>query len=192
MYEDTPVWPLSLRLIHWLSAALVLGALGYGVYMVQAAQNAAQRFELTQFHKSIGLAVLVITIARLWLRILTAAPRPERTIPLLRIAARAAHVGLYVLLLVLPLSGWLMATTTPVRVPTLVFGLFELPYPLAPALPTYRIARAIHVTAAIALASLIALHVAAALLHALFRRDRTFARMWREQPSPMTHLTPTG
>ena len=38
----------------------------------------------------------------------------------------------------MPLSGWLMATTTPVRVPTIVFGLFALPYPLAPDLAIYR------------------------------------------------------
>jgi hypothetical protein len=45
----------------------------------------------------------------------------------------------------MPLSGWLMASTTPVRVPTFVFGLFELPYPLALDFATYRFARAIHV-----------------------------------------------
>jgi cytochrome b561 len=49
----------------------------------------------------------------------------------------------------MPLSGWLMASTTPVRVPTFVFGLFELPYPLALDFATYRFARAIHVASAI-------------------------------------------
>ena len=172
-------WSVSLRLIHWVSAALVLGALGYGVYMVQVAQSAAERFELTQTHKSFGVAVLAITVARLCLRMLATAPKPERGGPLLLAAAKTAHIALYALLLAMPLSGWLMATTTPVRVPTFVFGLFELPYPLAPALPTYRLAHAIHVASALALASLIVLHVAAALVHALLWRDRTLARMWR-------------
>jgi len=72
-----------------------------------------------------------------------------------------------------------MASTTPVRVPTFVFGLFRLPNPFAPDLPTFRFAHAVHVAAAIALASLIGLHVAAALVHALVWRDRTLARMWR-------------
>jgi len=179
MDNSAKVWPLSLRMVHWVSAVLVVGAFGYGVYMVQVVQNAAQRFELTQVHKSIGIAVLVITVVRLFLRIGATAPKPGPSAPLLLVAAKTAHIALYALLLAMPLSGWLMVTTTPVRVPTLAFGLFELPYPLAPALPTYRIARAIHVTSAIALASLIALHAAAALVHALMWRDRTLARMWR-------------
>jgi cytochrome b561 len=72
----------------------------------------------------------------------------------------------------LPLSGWLMATTTPVRVPTVVLGLFALPYPLTPDLATYRLAHAIHVTTAIALALLVILHSAAAMAHALRGRRR--------------------
>jgi cytochrome b561 len=103
------------------------------------------------------------SVARLCLRMLATAPKPGRGGPLLLAAAKTAHIALYALLLAMPLSGWLMATTTPVRVPTFVFGLFELPYPLTPALPTYRLAHAIHVASALALASLIVLHVAAAL-----------------------------
>lgn len=79
----------------------------------------------------------------------------------------------------LTLSGWLMATSTPVRIPTMVFGLFALPYPLAPDLMTYRFAHALHVAAAVATAGLVALHVAAALVHALWWRDGVLMRMWR-------------
>jgi cytochrome b561 len=78
----------------------------------------------------------------------------------------------------MPLSGWLMATTTPVRVPTFVFGLVELPYPLLPDLTTYRIAHTIHVVSAIFLASLVVLHIVAAVIHAFVWQDRTLARMW--------------
>jgi cytochrome b561 len=159
----------------------VLGALGYGVYMVQVVENPAERFDLTQTHKSIGITVLALTLARLCLRMLMAAPKPEPAAPFLLMAAKTAHIALYVMLMAMPLSGWLMATTTPVRVPTFIFGLFQLPYPLAPALPAYRLAHVIHVASAITLALLIALHLAAALLHALVWRDRTLARMWREQ-----------
>lgn len=173
-------WPLSLRLVHWASAALVIGTLGFGVYMVQLVHDPARRFELTQTHKGIGIVVLALTVVRLVLRILTVAPKPEPAAPSLLMAAGTVHVALYALLLAMPLSGWLMATTTPVRVPTVVLGLFELPYPLAPDLAAYRIAHAIHVSLAIALAALIALHVAAALAHALLWRDRTLARMFRK------------
>jgi cytochrome b561 len=178
------VWPLSLRLVHWASAALVFAALGLGTYMVQLVHDPAERFELTQTHKSIGITVLALAVVRLCLRILTNAPKPEPAAPLVLLAAKVAHVFLYALLLLMPLSGWLMATTTPVRVPTFVFGMVGLPYPLSPDLATYRIAHTIHVVSAIFLASLVVLHIAAALIHAFLWQDRTLARMWwRRSPA---------
>ena len=181
MDEGASAWPLSLRLVHWASAALVVGMLGLGLYMVQIIHDPAVRFDLTQIHKSIGVVVLALTAARLCLRGLATAPRPEPAAPAVLLAAKAAHIALYALLLALPLSGWLMATTTPVRVPTVVFGLFALAYPFAPDLPTYRLAHAVHVAAAVLLAALIVLHGAAALAHALIWRDRTLARIWSKR-----------
>jgi cytochrome b561 len=180
MSESVRVWPLSLRLIHWSSAALVIGALCLGVYMVQFVQNPAERFDFTQTHKSIGVTIFALTVVRLCLRIRTATPKREPCGPVLLLVAKATHIGLYALLLLLPFSGWLMTTTTPIRVPTTVLGLLELPYPFAPHLPTYQVARAIHVAAAFSLATLIILHVTAAIAHALWWRDRTVARMWRK------------
>jgi cytochrome b561 len=158
-------WPRALRLVHWVSAVLVFGLLALGTYMVQLVDDPAKRFDLTQTHKSIGVVVLALAVARICLRMLATAPKREFA-PLL-LAAKATHAGLYVLLLLLPLSGWLMATTTPVRVPTVVFGLFVLPYPLPPDLATYRLAHAIHIATAISLALLVFLHSAAAMAHAL-------------------------
>jgi len=179
MNEGAGAWPLSLRLVHWVTAVLVIGTLVLGVYVVQFVADTGRRYELTQVHKSIGIAVFALTVGRLCLRAVIRAPRPEPGAPMLLLAAKAAHIALYVLLLVMVSSGWMMTTTTPVRVPTVVFGLFQLPYPLAPNMAVYRIVRIVHVAAAISLAALIALHVAAALTHALFWGDRTLARMWR-------------
>ena len=171
------MWPLPLRLIHWISAALVIVALGLGTYMVWFVDDPAARFDLTQTHKSIGVTVLALTMLRLCLRIATSTPRPEPVAPLIQWAATATHVSLYVLLVLLPLSGWLMASTTPVRIPTRLFGLLELPYPLGPDLAVFRFFHAVHVVAAILLAGLVVLHVAAALVHAFYWRDRTLRRM---------------
>jgi cytochrome b561 len=177
MNESRRVWPLPVRLFHWLGAVLVLAALALGVFMVQFVDDAARRFELTQTHKSIGVAIFGVTIIRLCLRLVTVAPKPEPAARLLRLAAKLGHWGLYALLVIMPVSGWLMTTTTPVRVPIIVFGLAQLPYPLAPNVPVYRLAHAVHVALAIALAALIAIHVAAALIHALLWRDRILARI---------------
>jgi cytochrome b561 len=178
MNKATTVWPLSLRIAHWLNAALVIGALGLGAFMVLAVHNAATRFELTQMHKSIGVSVFVLTALRLCLRSVMRAPKPEPAARSLAMIVKAVHAGLYILLLLLPLSGWLMVTSTPVRVPTVVFGLFELPYPLAPDIARFHLAHAAHIVLAVALTALVVLHVAAALVHAWVWRDRTLARMW--------------
>jgi cytochrome b561 len=180
MNEGAAVWPLSVRLVHWASAALIIGALGLGVCMVDLVDDPARRFDLTQTHKGIGVAVLALSAARLCLRMLVASPKPLPAAPPVRLAARATHFSLYVLLLLLPLSGWLMATTTPIRVPTVVFGLFTLPYPWQPDMSTYKFVHAVHVIAAIVLAMLVVLHVVAALFHALWWRDGILLRMWRK------------
>jgi cytochrome b561 len=177
MNDGATMWPLPLRLIHWISAALVISALGLGAYMVWFVDDPAARFDLTQTHKSIGITVLALTMLRLCLRIRTSAPSPEPIAPFLMRAATATHLGLYALLVLLPLSGFLMATTTPVRIPTRVFGLFDLPYPLGPDLAIFRFSHTVHVAAAILLAGLVVLHVAAALVHAWCWRDRTMRRM---------------
>ncbi len=178
MNEVPTAWPLALRLAHWLSAALVIGALALGAFMVLAVHSAALRFELTQLHKSLGLCVLALTAVRLGLRLVLPAPKPEPVTRAVAITAKAAHVGLYILLVLLPLSGWLMVTSTPVRVPTVVFGPVQLPYPLAPDIAHFRLAHAAHVALASAIAALVVLHAAAAFVHVRVWRDRTFARMW--------------
>ena len=177
--SSTAVWPLSLRLAHWVSAVLVLAGLGLGSVMVQFVHNPALRFELTQTHKSIGIAILTLTVLRLCRRLFGRAPKPGPAARSLLLAAKATHTALYALLVLLPASGWFMATTTPVRVPTVVFGLFALPYPMAPDLAIYRIAHTAHVMLAILLTVLIALHFLATMVHALIWCDQTLARMWR-------------
>jgi cytochrome b561 len=177
MSEVAAAWPLPVRLAHWLNAALVIVALTIGALMVLAVHNAATRFDLTQTHKSVGVSVLVLTLLRLGMRYLFRAPKLDPTARSLAIVGRAVHVGLYVLLLLLPLSGWLMATSTPLRVPTTLFGLFELPYPFAPDIWRFHLAHTAHIALAIALSTLIVLHVAAAFVHAWVWRDRAFIRM---------------
>jgi cytochrome b561 len=177
--SEAAAWPLPLRLIHWLSAALILGTLVLGFCMVQLVANPARRFDLTQIHKSIGVTILALSVLRLCVRIVMAASKPDRSTPRLAAAAEAAHIGLYALIVIVPLSGWLMVSTTPVRVPTSVFSLFDLPYPLLPDMALYRLAHIAHVAVASALAALVALHIAAAAMHALWWRDSVFGRIWR-------------
>ena len=97
-------------------------------------------------------------------------------------AAGASHALLYLLMLLLPLSGWVMASAAPTQdllgIQNMVFGLFALPDPWVPGVERIEVAaKAGHLAAAILLALLLAVHVAAALKHDLIDRDDVLARM---------------
>lgn len=179
--------------LHWAIAAAILANLGLGWWMGEAIEEsatAARAIAVFQLHKSLGLTVLALTLLRLaWRLAHRPPPLPEAMRPWERFAARSAHWAFYALMLVLPLSGWLYASTQwredgPLAVPTLWFGLFEVPHlfglnELAPRLReelSDGLADA-HETLAWTLTALLALHVGAALKHRLIEHDGVFASM---------------
>jgi cytochrome b561 len=186
--EPAVAWPLAMRIAHWLSAALVISLLVLGAVMVFAVADPARRFELTQIHKPLGILALALTVARLCFRFGSRAPKIDPASRLVALAAKAAHLALYLLLFLMPLSGWLMVTSTPIRIPVSLFGLLDLPFPLAPDLATYQAARTTHLVLSIALALLLVVHTGAAMVHQFLWRDGTLARMWgaaaRRAPAP--------
>ncbi len=95
-----------------------------------------------------------------------------------RLAARGAHVALYALMLSLPITGWLMASASPLGIPTIVFGLFALPHPVGPDAGLEAILAALHLVGGLALPALTALHVGAALKHHLIDRGDVMTELW--------------
>jgi cytochrome b561 len=184
MNEPAAAWPLAIRIAHWLSAALVISLLVLGAVMVFAIADPARRFQLTQIHKPLGILALVLTGARLCCRLCSSAPKVAPTSRLAALAAKAAHLALYLLLFLMPLSGWLMVTSTPIRIPVSLFGPIDLPFPLAPDLATYQAARTTHLVLSIVLALLVAVHTGAAMVHQFLWRDGTLARIWRAGRAP--------
>jgi cytochrome b561 len=186
-------WGLPTRLLHWTMAALILFMLVVGFYMTEILQNrtaeeVAARFSLTQTHKSFGFVVFALALVRIGWRAANAvhpAP-PAAAKPWENAAARAAHVALYVLTLWMPLSGWLMASASPlndagaypVQIRNMVFGLFELPDPIAPGdRGLEAIFGAAHFYGGLALAALLAVHAGAALKHHFLHRDDVLRRI---------------
>lgn len=177
-------WGWVSRALHWSMAALILFQLGLGVWMTEVVADLGARFDLTQFHKSWGFVIFVIAAMRLaWRAASPASPGPPAGTPRWRIrAARLSHRGLYALMLVLPLSGWAMSAASPLqdllKMENMVFGLFALPDPWRPGVATIAdMAARVHLSAAVALAGLLALHVGAALWHQFVDRDGVLARM---------------
>lgn len=114
--------------LHWFTAAAFLFQIGLGLRM--GSGLGAGAFAVYQLHKSVGISILLLTIARLLWRVrhpvaaLSDLTGPER------VASRLVHVGFYALLLALPLTGWAIVSSSPRTIPTILFGI--LPWPHLP------------------------------------------------------------
>lgn len=179
--------------MHWLIAILLLGNLALGIWMVEAiAQQNTQIIatQAYQLHKSIGFCVLGLSLIRLLWRLLHKPPPLPAQLPRWQLrAAGVAHASLYVLMLAIPLSGWLYVSTQwgrngPLHVPSLWFGLFEVPHisglnqlpAHARELWSGRL-HEIHEWLAWMLLLLAAGHAGAALKHQFIDRDELLHRM---------------
>ena len=172
--------------LHWAIALAVLALLGAGLWMTDAIKVPETRnfaFKVYQWHKALGLTVLVLTLVRIAWRLMNPPPPlPAGMTRFERLAASLAHVGLYALMLGIPLAGWAMVSASPLGFPTMVFGLFEWPHiPMLAGLedkkPAEALFKAIHKYLAFGSIALIALHVGAALKHHFVNRDDVLARM---------------
>lgn len=180
--KNTDRWGTTSQLLHWTIAVLILSIGAVGLVMGELPRS-PKWFWVYTLHKSLGLTVLALVLVRIAWRLYAGAPPPVEGTP--RWQARLAsltHGAIYVLILAMPLSGWLYDSASGLR-PFRWFGLAEVPK-LSP--PHEALADAMHETHELLFWVLIALvigHAGAALYHHFVRRDATLARMlprrWR-------------
>ncbi|CAN7661862.1 YceI family protein [Phenylobacterium sp. LjRoot225] len=163
--------------LHWLIAAGIVLQVALASRMEGPPTPAV--FAVAQLHKSIGITLLLLSLARLAWRLIhpparlpSAMPRWEREL------ARLVHVGFYLVMIGLPLTGWIMVSASRFNLPTLLYGV--VPWPDLPGLSTLAPAAKTawrefgevgHGLLVKATYGLLALHVAGALKHQLFSRD---------------------
>ena len=158
--------------LHWTIAALLAFQISVGWALEDLG---ARGFALYQLHKSVGIAILLLTLIRVGVRWVK--PRP----PKLEHGwqgklASIVHLGLYVFMLGAPLTGWALVSTARVKVPTLLFGILPLPHLPLP-MGTHDLAESGHGLLAWFGLALFLLHVAGALRHHLLMRDGLIWRM---------------
>ena len=162
-------------IFHWLIAVAVI----VNWRIVEAAEHAAgpDRGALMGTHKAIGISILLFTLARLAWRWMHPVPPLASTLAAWeRILARSVHVLFYVLLVGLPLGGWLANSYMGNAVD--MFGAFEWPaLPVGPDRETGGAIFDLHATGGKALLLLVALHILGALKHTLIDRDGNLFRM---------------
>jgi cytochrome b561 len=171
--------------LHWLIALGIIVNIALGLYFADLPRSDPDKFFLTQTHKSIGLTILVLSIIRVVWRLMNPVPPlPASMSPVTRFAAHATHFLLYVLIIAIPLSGWLLVSSSPLGLPTMYFGWFAWPQlPYFSDLP--RVAKkmwshefgTVHVYLAWSAIVLVTLHIVAALYHQFIRRDIVLGRM---------------
>lgn len=163
-------------LLHWLSAALTIGAWGIGAIVFERipSGDSAQRILVLGMHMTAGLSVAFIVMLRLALRLSLEQPaRATSGSVWLDRLARAVHAALYLAALAMAASG--LALAVQAGLPAIVFGGSDAALPES--LNDYG-ARGVHALIGTILISLVALHAAAALYHHFVRRDGLLARMW--------------
>ena len=161
--------------LHWLIFLLVACGFSLAVYMVDLPLS-PQKLKYFSWHKWIGATVFLLAIARLAWRLTHPSPALPATMPLWQQHAAAVNlVALYVLILVIPPTGWLYSSAT--GVPTVYLGLVQLPDLLVRDKALAAQLKLVHITLNFALLTLIIIHAAAAFKHHFVDRDDVLTRM---------------
>jgi cytochrome b561 len=162
-------------------ALLIVAQIALGVSAV-AWRISPLKLELFVWHKSVGMLILVLMLARLAWRLANRTPAlPPDTPVWERYAAHASHGLLYALAIALPISGWVINSAA--AVPFSVFWLVPLPAIVAPDEHLEDLAKLAHLWLIVALSLLVVVHIGAALRHHLMKGNDVLIRMlpgsWR-------------
>jgi len=173
-YRPQSFNPLS-KALHWLMALLILGLLCIGFFMT-GMEDSPAKGSVFMLHKSFGILVLMLVGLRILWK--TASKQPEH-IPTHAAWERGlstlVHILLYVGMIGMPLSGWVMSSAADYPVP--FFGLFNLPSFVPKSEALYEAASTGHEVTGFALVAAIGLHYLGAAKHHLLDRDETLPRM---------------
>ncbi|KQV66147.1 cytochrome b [Rhizobium sp. Root1220] len=162
------------RLLHWLMAACILAMLFIGVGMLSTVMP--KYVPLLATHKTLGIAILILALIRLVVRFVYGAPALPADLPApMRLAAHLSHYALYALMIGMPLIGWAMLSTA--AYPVVLYGDIRLPPILPQSDSLHTLLWGAHFYLAFAFFALVLMHLAAALFHALVRRDGVFQAM---------------
>ena len=183
-----PRWGMVSQLFHWTCAALVIALGAIGLYMTELSSPVA-KIRIYALHKSLGITLLALVVLRLLWRWTRPAPGPVPGMSRhLRLAADGMHGFLYVMMIAMPLSGWLYNSAS--GYPLQWFRRFNLPALAGKDEQLAKLAHALHEYGFWLLLILVVGHVGAALYHHLFLDDGTLHRMlpWRRRPPPPESL----
>ncbi len=165
--------------LHWVMALLLIGQIAGGKIMM-ALDPAPIKFELFQLHKSFGVTILILSVLRLMWRLTHKAPvLPVGMKPFERLGAKLSHIGFYVLMIGVPIAGWILVSASPRQITTKLFKIITWPdFPgiMRSEALNERMSD-VHEYMAYGIIVLLVLHIGAALKHHFVNRDDVLTRM---------------
>lgn len=174
MTRHVAAYSAGSKLFHWLIAAIVISMLA-GSFFLDDLPAQYQSLAYT-LHKSFGLTVLFLMVARFFWMQFSGKPVLPVTVPWWqKILSRLVQYGLYVFLLCMAFSGWIMSVAAN-KVP-IYFGLFRASLPIIPDKALAKLMNQSHKTIAWVLIALITMHIIGALKHHFFDKDNVLKRM---------------
>lgn len=179
MLKDTSLgFGLVTRLLHWLLAIAILGLFGLGYWMVTLDYTSPYYTSAPAWHEAIGILVLLLMTLRVGWRFANVDPDAAHLSRLERLASKAMHWSLYLLLFAVLISGYLISTADGRAIE--LFGGVRVPS-LFQAQGIESLAGKYHRILSYVTIALAGLHTGAALKHHFVDKDPTLRRMWRGQ-----------
>jgi cytochrome b561 len=166
--------PLA-KSLHWLMALMIFGLLALGFYMSDLPLS-PEKLQLYAWHKWAGVTVFMLVWLRLAWRITHRPPAlPGSMSPLMQLGAHAGHLMLYVLMVAIPLSGWLMSSAKGFQ--TVWFGVLPIPDLIGKDKALGKSLTELHAALNMGLLLLVVGHALAAAFHHFVHKDDTLRRM---------------
>jgi cytochrome b561 len=163
--------------LHWLIALGIFCAIPLGLYMADL-QLSPTKLQLFAYHKWLGIGILTLVVVRLLWRITHRPPALPASMSSgqQRLAHGIAH-GMYLLMFLVPLTGWLMSSAF--GKPVVLFGMPQLQLPdlIGPNEQVGKFFKEAHEVCNYIFCTLISLHILASLKHHFMEHDGILARM---------------
>ncbi len=166
---------------HWAMAVAIFMMLGSGIAMEYFDLDKSLKFQMFQWHKSGGVLLLIAVVLRIAARLMTHMPALPKAMKALEIKlAKIGHFALYFLMFAMPLSGWLMVSSSSFGLPTIVFNWFEWPH--IPGVQSNKLVHEIAETGHLVLAILLGItligHIGAVIKHYALEHINLLPRLW--------------
>jgi cytochrome b561 len=161
--------------LHWLIAFLLIGIFAVGLYMNELPLS-PWKLQIYSWHKWAGVTAFLLVLVRIAWRLTHHPPTLPADIPAsIRLAAHAGHALLYLLMIAIPLSGWLMSSAKGFQ--TIYFGVLPIPNLLGKNKELGGLLQSVHQTLNFLLVAVVISHVGVALKHHLIDKDDVMVRM---------------